>query len=44
MDHARGERRFVHGDFSLSNLLIDDQEDVSAVLDWEVPPNLAIGC
>ena len=35
MDHARGERRFVHGDFSLSNLLIDDQEDVSAVLDWE---------
>ena len=29
------ERTFVHGDFSLSNVLIDERGDVAAILDWE---------
>jgi aminoglycoside phosphotransferase (APT) family kinase protein len=35
MHEAIGERTLVHGDFSLSNLLIDDRRRVSAILDWE---------
>jgi aminoglycoside phosphotransferase (APT) family kinase protein len=34
-DDAVGPRTLVHGDFSLSNLLIDEQGEISAVLDWE---------
>jgi aminoglycoside phosphotransferase (APT) family kinase protein len=30
-----GERTLVHGDFSLSNVLIDDNDEVTAILDWE---------
>ncbi len=36
--HANGihaERCFVHGDYSLSNVLIDEQGEVAAILDWE---------
>jgi aminoglycoside phosphotransferase (APT) family kinase protein len=32
---AEGPRTLVHGDFSLSNLLIGENDTVSAVLDWE---------
>jgi aminoglycoside phosphotransferase (APT) family kinase protein len=30
-----GERTLVHGDFSLSNVLIDGNDRVAAILDWE---------
>jgi aminoglycoside phosphotransferase (APT) family kinase protein len=30
-----GERTLVHGDFSLSNVLIDEHDEISAILDWE---------
>jgi aminoglycoside phosphotransferase (APT) family kinase protein len=30
-----GQRTLVHGDFSLSNLLISDSDEVAAIVDWE---------
>jgi aminoglycoside phosphotransferase (APT) family kinase protein len=30
-----GHRTLVHGDFSLSNLLISDSDEVAAIVDWE---------
>jgi aminoglycoside phosphotransferase (APT) family kinase protein len=33
--HAVGRRTLQHGDFSLSNLLINEQGEVAAILDWE---------
>ena len=35
MSLAEGPRALVHGDFSLSNVLIDEHEEVAGVLDWE---------
>jgi aminoglycoside phosphotransferase (APT) family kinase protein len=35
IDEGIGQRTLVHGDFSLSNLLIDEQDEISAILDWE---------
>jgi aminoglycoside phosphotransferase (APT) family kinase protein len=32
---AEGPRGLVHGDFSLSNVLIDEHEEVVGILDWE---------
>ena len=32
---AEGPRALVHGDFSLSNVLIDEHEEVAGILDWE---------
>lgn len=33
---ATSEATIVHGDYRLDNLLVDDQDQVSAVLDWEM--------
>lgn len=33
---ATGDGTIVHGDFRLDNLLVDDQDQVTAVLDWEM--------
>ncbi|KQV75963.1 acyl-CoA dehydrogenase [Aeromicrobium sp. Root344] len=33
---ANGDGTIVHGDFRLDNLLVDDQDQVTAVLDWEM--------
>ena len=33
---ASGEGTIVHGDFRLDNLLIDEHDQVAAVLDWEM--------
>lgn len=33
---ASGEGTIVHGDFRLDNLLVDDDDQVTAVLDWEM--------
>ena len=33
---AQGEGTIVHGDFRLDNLLVDDDDQVTAVLDWEM--------
>ena len=32
---AVGERTLVHGDFSLSNTLVGDDNQITAILDWE---------
>jgi len=32
---AIGPRKLVHGDFSLSNVMISEEGTVSAILDWE---------
>lgn len=32
----QGESTIVHGDFRLDNLLVDDDDQVTAVLDWEM--------
>jgi aminoglycoside phosphotransferase (APT) family kinase protein len=44
---AVGPRSLVHGDFSLSNLLISDADDVASILDWEFaqlgPPAADLG-
>lgn len=34
-ERGLGDRTLVHGDYSLSNLLVDDQGRIAAVLDWE---------
>ncbi len=33
---ASGDGTIVHGDFRLDNLLVDDSDQVTAVLDWEM--------
>jgi len=33
---ANGDGTIVHGDFRLDNLLVDDRDEVTAVLDWEM--------
>jgi aminoglycoside phosphotransferase (APT) family kinase protein len=33
---ATGDGTIVHGDFRLDNLLVDDRDEVTAVLDWEM--------
>lgn len=33
---ANGDGTIVHGDFRLDNLLVDDRDQVTAVLDWEM--------
>lgn len=33
---ANGDGTIVHGDFRLDNLLVDDRDQVAAVLDWEM--------
>lgn len=33
---ASGDGTIVHGDFRLDNLLVDDDDQVTAVLDWEM--------
>lgn len=33
---ATGDGTIVHGDFRLDNLLVDDHDQVTAVLDWEM--------
>ena len=33
---ANGDGTIVHGDFRLDNLLVDDEDRVTAVLDWEM--------
>lgn len=33
---AQGDPAIVHGDFRLDNLLVTDEDQVSAVLDWEM--------
>jgi aminoglycoside phosphotransferase (APT) family kinase protein len=33
---ATGDGTIVHGDFRLDNLLVDDRDQVTAVLDWEM--------
>ena len=35
VDDVEAERCFVHGDFSLSNVLIDEHGEFAAILDWE---------
>jgi aminoglycoside phosphotransferase (APT) family kinase protein len=46
-DAVAGARTLVHGDYSLSNLLISDEGEIAAILDWEFtqlgPPAADIG-